>query len=95
MSVVRSSVVSDAVSREALSAAYGFWAPALTRAHEAAEAAAQHWRALAALQISAADEAYRLASSHVERRQEAVTQMVETLWPVMAAALSKKEAAHV
>ena len=95
MSVARSSNVSDSAAREAMSAVYGFWAPALTQAQEAAQAAALHWRALADLQIKAAQEAYSLASSHAERRREAVTQMVETVWPVLAAAVSKKEAAHV
>jgi hypothetical protein len=95
MSVARSTVVSDVVAPQALSAAYGLWAPALTRTHEAVEAAVSHWRALAELQINAADQAYRLAASHAERRQEAVTQMLETLWPVLAVALSKTEAADV
>jgi hypothetical protein len=95
MSVARSTVVSDVVAPQALSAAYGLWAPTLTRVHEAAEAAVSHWRALGELQVNAAEAAYRLASSQVEHRQEAVTHMLETLWPVLASALSRTEAARV
>ncbi|HEY4029397.1 MAG TPA: hypothetical protein VGM25_03565 [Caulobacteraceae bacterium] len=83
-----------------MSAAYGLWAPSFTQVHEAAEAAAQHWRALAELQVKAADEAWRLAAAHAERRREAMTQFMNTLWlahagAAPAIAASPEEAAHV
>ena len=84
MPVPRSRVAPDA-ALEAVSLAYGLWAPALKQAHDATAAAARHWRALVDLQINAADEAYRLASSHAERRNEALTQMMDKLWPAEAA----------
>ena len=65
------------------------------QAQEAGQAALRHWRALAELQIRTADEAYRLASSHADRRREALTRMMETLWPAQAGARPGEEAARV
>jgi hypothetical protein len=111
MPVARSRVLPEFAASEALSAAYGWWAPALApmsppgldrtavmdgmagQAHDATLAAMRHWRALTELQIAAANEAYRLAASHAERRQEALAQFIDTLWP--AAAAAKRETAHV
>ena len=56
------------------------------QAHEATLATFRHWRALAELQMTAANEAYRLNSSHAESRRQALTQLMETLWPAPAAA---------
>jgi hypothetical protein len=85
MPVPRSRSVPEAGAVQALSAAYGLWAPAVSQAHEATEAAARHWRALVDLQITAADEAYRLAASHAERRTDALNRMLQTLWPAQPA----------
>lgn len=65
------------------------------QAQETAQTVAGHWRALVELQIRAADEAYRLAASHADRRREVLTQMMETLWPARAGARPKEEAARV
>jgi hypothetical protein len=115
MPVARSRVLPEFAAGEALSAAYGWWAPALAsmsppgldkamfgapafggmaeQAHDATLAAVRHWRALTELQITAANEAYRLAAAHAESRQAALAQWMDTLWP--AVAKPKPEAAHV
>jgi hypothetical protein len=95
MPVARSRVLPEAAAGEALSAAYRVWAPAFSQAQEAAHAAAQHWRALAELQVKAADEAWRLAASHADHRREALTQMMNALWLAPTGVTPKEEAAHV
>ena len=111
MSSVRSRVLPETTASEALGAAYGWWTPHFaslsplgldrtpdfSRMAEQAQEAGQcrHGRALAELQIRTADEAYRLASSHADRRREALTRMMETLWPAQAGARPGEEAARV
>jgi hypothetical protein len=61
------------------------------QAHDATLAAVRHWRALTELQITAANEAYRLAVSHAEQRRVALAQYMETLWPAQAGAQPQEE----
>ncbi|MGZ3274164.1 MAG: hypothetical protein ACXU82_10995 [Caulobacteraceae bacterium] len=65
------------------------------QAHEATLDAVRHWRALTELQIKAADEAFRLATAHAERRRETLTHFMETLWPTPAGAQPQEEPPHV
>jgi hypothetical protein len=75
------------------------WGRVAQDAHEAGEAAARHWRALAEIQVAAAGEAFdaglKLATAQAERRREALTHLMETLWPTPARARPREEAARV
>lgn len=62
---------------------------------EATAAAVRHWRGLTELQFNASHEAYRLAASHAEHHLQALTQLMETLWPAPAAARAAEERANV
>jgi hypothetical protein len=113
MSVARSRVLPETAAVDALSAVYGWWAPALTslsppgldqravmgglaeQAHDATLAAVRHWRALTELQMTAADQAYRLAASHAESRRAALAKFIETLWPAQAGARPQEECPNV
>ena len=64
------------------------------QAHEATLDAVRHWRALTELQIKAADEAFRLATAHAERRRETLTHFLDTLWPTSAEVRPQEEPPH-
>ena len=46
------------------------------------------------LQVKATDLAFCVASVHAERRREAITHFIETLWPTTAGAKSQEESTH-
>ena len=77
----------------------GAWSRMAHDSRGATEAAAQHWRALAEMQMAAADQAFNatlnLAASQAERRREALTHVMETLWPTPARAHPQEEPSHV
>jgi len=64
------------------------------QAHDATLDAIRQWRALTELQIKAADEAFRLATAHAERRRETLSHFMETLWPTTAGARPQEEPPH-
>lgn len=63
----------------------GAWSRMAQDSRDATHAAAQHWRALAEMQMAATAEAFnatlKLAASQAEHRRQALTQVMETLWP--------------
>lgn len=75
------------------------WSRMAHEAGAASEAASSHWRTLAELQMNAVGQAFdaslNFAVSQAERRREAMAQMIETLWPALAAAQPTEEAARV
>lgn len=74
------------------------WSRMARDSREATDAAARHWRALAEMQMAAAGEAFnatlKLAAAQAEHRRQALTQVMETLWPAQAPALAEEEAAR-
>ena len=81
-----------------LSRGHGAWSRMARDSRDATHAAAQHWRALAEMQMAAAGEAFnatlKLAASQAEHRREALTHVMETLWPAAALTPAKEEAAR-